>query len=58
MQNDYQNPFDNNNHQFFILKNALQQQSLWPTFIPIPEGWEKTFGPDEKQKCLDYVEQV
>ncbi|MEG3162882.1 MbtH family protein [Sphingomonas sp. LB2R24] len=49
------NPFDAEDGEFFVLVNEEGQHSLWPTFAKIPDGWEKRFGPDDKAKCLDYV---
>jgi MbtH protein len=57
MENDYINPFDDERHQFFVLLNQKQQQSLWPEFAEIPSGWNKVFGPKKKQDCLNYIEE-
>lgn len=51
------NPFDDPNGRFFVLVNEEDQHSLWPTFAPVPDGWRVVFGEDDRQKCLDYVEQ-
>lgn len=55
MQSEYQNPFDNTQHQFFVLMNDREQPSLWPNFTDIPAGWHVIFGPDDKQKCLSFL---
>ena len=36
------NPFDDDNGSFFVLVNDGAQQSLWPTFADIPDGWRVT----------------
>jgi len=41
--------------QFVVLINAEAQYSLWPDFIKIPLGWQKVYGPSNKETCLDYV---
>lgn len=50
------NPFDNAEGEFFVLKNAEDQHSLWPTFKSIPAGWEQVFGPASRDAAVDYVE--
>lgn len=55
MQNEYLNPFDNTNHQFFILINEKQQQSLWPSFAAIPAGWQVVFGPEQREQCMAFL---
>ncbi|MBF7997530.1 MbtH family protein [Rahnella laticis] len=49
------NPFDNEKLTFEVLVNNENQHSLWPEFIEIPNGWTLIFGPAERQKCLDYI---
>lgn len=50
------NPFDNEGLEFRVLVNSLNQHSLWPTSIPIPEGW-RAIGPrGRRSECLDWVD--
>jgi MbtH protein len=49
------NPFDDDDGEFFVLVNAEEQHSLWPSFAVIPAGWQAAHGPDTRQACLDYV---
>lgn len=51
------NPFEDNNGTFLVLVNDENQHSLWPEFAEVPAGWRTVFGPDQRQACLDYVEQ-
>ncbi|MFH8987901.1 MbtH family protein [Streptomyces sp. NPDC017940] len=51
------NPFDDTNGTFHVLVNDEDQHSLWPSFAEVPAGWTSVFGPDERQKCLEHVEQ-
>jgi len=53
----YLNPFDDDQQRFLVLLNSQGHYSLWPTFAPIPGGWQQTFGPDSHQACLDHIEQ-
>jgi uncharacterized protein YbdZ (MbtH family) len=55
------NPFDDEHGQFYVLVNAEEQRSLWPSFASIPAGWTVEHGaPDgaPRQECLDFVERV
>ncbi|MCP9622783.1 MbtH family protein [Nocardia otitidiscaviarum] len=49
------NPFDNDEGEFSVLRNAEGQYSLWPDFAPIPEGWQ-VVHEGSRRDCLDYVE--
>ncbi|MGX1497391.1 MbtH family protein [Roseibium aggregatum] len=49
------NPFDDPDGIFHVLVNDEEQHSLWPEFVPIPEGWRSVFGPGKRQDCVDYV---
>ncbi|GAA2526706.1 MbtH family protein [Pilimelia columellifera] len=50
------NPFDDPDGRFLVLVNAEEQHSLWPTFVPAPDGWRQVFGEDSRDACLHYVE--
>jgi MbtH protein len=50
------NPFDDENGQFYVLVNGEEQHSLWPSFVPVPAGWRVVFGEQSRQECLDYVD--
>lgn len=51
-----QNPFDDENGTFHALVNAEGQYSLWPTFVPVPDGWTVEHGPAGRAECLEYIE--
>lgn len=51
------NLFDDENGSFFVLVNDEGQHSLWPVLVDIPQGWEKVFGEDTRQACIDYIEE-
>ncbi len=49
------NPFDDENGTFFVLVNAEEQHSLWPTFAAVPAGWRIVFGESgqtSRQECV------
>lgn len=50
------NPFDDENGTFYALRNDEGQYSLWPTFVPVPDGWTVQHGPDTRAACLEHVE--
>jgi MbtH protein len=50
------NPFENPDGRYLVLVNDEGQHSLWPVFADVPAGWEKVFGEDGRQECLDYIE--
>lgn len=52
----YVNPFDDNEHQFLIIKNELMQLSLWPEFKQVPAGWLPIFGPESRDSALEFVQ--
>ncbi|EFL26061.1 MULTISPECIES: MbtH family protein [Streptomyces] len=51
------NPFDNPDGRYVVLVNDEGQHSLWPSFAEVPEGWTVAHGEDDRQACLDYVEE-
>ncbi len=52
----YLNPFDDESHNFLVLKNHQDQYSLWPEFAVRPHGWTHVHGPVSRSECLSYVE--
>ncbi|WP_178118830.1 amino acid adenylation domain-containing protein [Pseudomonas sp. SK] len=52
---DFHNPFDAAHGQFLLLRNGALQPSLWPSFSPLPAGWQVAFGPASRQHCLDHL---
>jgi len=49
------NPFDDPNGMFLVIVNDENQHSLWPSFVEVPAGWRTVYGPEARQKCLDYI---
>jgi MbtH protein len=52
------NIFDNPDDIFIVLMNDEGQYSLWPSIVDIPAGWATTFGPTDRQSCLNHIDQV
>lgn len=57
-QENYLNPFDDEQLEFTVLVNRLGQYSLWPVFAQRPDGWALCHGPATRAACVDYVERV
>jgi len=53
---DYINPFENDEHQFLVIGNQQNQLSLWPYFAVEPQGWQTKFGPDTRNLCLEFID--
>lgn len=51
-----QNPFDNPDGRFLVLRNDEGQHSLWPAFAEVPAGWATVHEESDRQTCLDYIE--
>ncbi|MFB7657233.1 MULTISPECIES: MbtH family protein [unclassified Streptomyces] len=49
------NPFEDESAPFCVLVNDENQHSLWPAFREVPAGWSVVFSADNRQDCLDYV---
>ena len=52
------NPFDEPDADFLVLRNALDQRSLWPRFAEVPAGWTVEFGPASRDDCRNRIEAV
>ena len=50
------NPFENENGVYHVLINDEGQHSLWPAFVPVPEGWTIVHKSDSRAACLEFVE--
>lgn len=50
------NPFADEAGIFLALVNEEGQYSLWPQSLAVPGGWRAVFGPDQRDRCLDYIE--
>jgi MbtH protein len=51
------NPFEDQEAQYLVLKNAAGQHSLWPVFSDVPAGWSVAHGPQLKTDCMSYIEE-
>ena len=49
------NPFEDENGVFHVLVNDEGQHSLWPAFVPVPQGWKAVLESQSRAACLDYI---
>jgi MbtH protein len=50
------NPFEDESAVFHALVNDEGQYSLWPSFVPVPAGWQVQLRSASRAACLDYIE--
>lgn len=53
---EFHNPFDDSDGVFYLLANAKNQRSLWPSFVNKPEGWRVEFGPASRDACMQALQ--
>ncbi|MGH6989034.1 MAG: MbtH family protein [Stellaceae bacterium] len=41
-----------------VLINHEEQYSLWVAEMDIPDGWHQIWGPDTKEACMAWVDEV
>lgn len=41
-----------------VLINHEEQYSLWLADLEIPEGWSQVWGPESKDACMKWVDEV
>ncbi|MEV6632809.1 MbtH family protein [Actinoplanes sp. NPDC051470] len=49
------NPFEDPDGTFVVLINDEGQYSLWPTFMDVPTGWTVTFPENNRDACLEHI---
>lgn len=48
--------FDEQDKTYLILVNELNQHSIWPDALPIPDGWRVIHGPSERHMAVNFVD--
>jgi MbtH protein len=46
---------NDDNRQYWVVRNAEDQYSLWPTTRPVPQGWTAVGSSGTKATCLDLI---
>ncbi len=44
--------------QYYVVKNIEEQYSIWLTYKKIPSGWEVVGKPRLKSNCLEFIKEV
>ncbi|MEU4728497.1 MULTISPECIES: MbtH family protein [unclassified Streptomyces] len=50
------NAFEDDSRDYLALRNDEEQYSLWPHDIAVPDGWHVVYGPADRAKTIDYIE--
>ncbi|WBO65116.1 MbtH family NRPS accessory protein [Streptomyces camelliae] len=50
--------FDDENGQFVVVVNQLNQMSIWPDSKQLPHGWHRTEFSGNKAGCLDHIRET
>ncbi|GAB6040383.1 MbtH family protein [Endothiovibrio diazotrophicus] len=49
---------DQDTTEYLVVVNQEQQHSIWPTFKPVPQGWQESGFRGNKSECLSHIEEV
>ena len=49
------NPFEDEDGVYHVLINDEGQHSLWPSFVPVPQGWTIVHKSDNRAACLEFI---
>lgn len=41
-----------------VVINLEEQYSIWPTFKPVPPGWQEEGKIGTKEECLSHIKEV
>ncbi|MEU7646433.1 MULTISPECIES: MbtH family NRPS accessory protein [Streptomyces] len=47
--------FDREDDLFLVLCGPSGRQALWPSLVPVPQGWQVLHGPAGQAGCLDHI---
>lgn len=50
------NPFEDESAMYCVLVNDEGQYSLWPIFLPTPDGWTAAGPAGDRQSCLVWID--
>lgn len=53
-----ENQENTDNTSYRVVVNHEEQYSLWPTYLPMPLGWQETEKFGMKEECLAYIKMV
>lgn len=44
--------------EYVVVVNHEEQYSIWPSFKPLPLGWNAAGKKGQKAECLEYIKEV
>lgn len=50
--------FDDDTVHYFVVVNAEEQYSIWPSHRDLPNGWTAVGGARSREDCLNHIEAV
>ena len=50
-------PFENECGTYHVITNTEGQNSLWPSFIEVPQGWISVHRSKTRADCVEFVNQ-
>ena len=56
VERDVTSVFDNPEGRFHVLVNGEGQHSLWPAFIPVPDGWTAVLRDAARPDCQHHID--
>ncbi|OWJ66932.1 MbtH family protein [Inquilinus limosus] len=56
VERDVTSVFDNPEGRFHVLINGEGQHSLWPAFIPVPDGWTPVLRDAARPDCQHHID--
>ncbi len=51
------NPFEDEDGEYLVLVNDEGQHSLWPSFVPVPDGWTAVGPRGDRRICLAWIDE-
>ena len=51
------NPFEDEDGEYLVLVNDEGQHSLWPSFVPVPDGWAGIGPRGNRRTCLSWIDE-
>jgi MbtH protein len=47
-----------NDTRYAVVINHEEQYSIWPTYRPVPNGWQATGMTGTEEECIAHIETV
>lgn len=43
---------------YTVVINHEEQYSIWPTYRPVPDGWQEVGKTGTEEECVAYIDEV